>query len=179
MYASKYPSNVIENGLSIRLFLSEVILFYFTLKRPLYYLQCGRFSAAHIALRSAEISGLSAEDVLLNECRILMEEGQINKALLLLEPVEPDILRLRAVVKSFIHRAESSQASQQDPSLDNIVGAHGLETEEGRTRFAERLQLATKCMVDSRRKYGTWSNTAHHCIASPFHSLNEQGYSSQ
>ena len=48
--------------------------------------QIGRFETAMIALRHAELQGLSSEDVLLEQCHILRETGNMRKALFLLEP---------------------------------------------------------------------------------------------
>jgi hypothetical protein len=51
----------------------------------------GRFDAARVSLRSAEQSGLDSEQALLEECRILREQGFLQKALMLLEPGELDL----------------------------------------------------------------------------------------
>ena len=61
----------------------------------------GQFDAARFSLRNAEQHGLSTDDSLLHECRILKDSGQIYKALTMLEPVELDLDSVRGAVKDF------------------------------------------------------------------------------
>ena len=59
--------------------------------------QAGRFDAARVALRNAELAGLGRDTpgkALLEECRIYKESGQVFRALKLLEPVELDTTEL-------------------------------------------------------------------------------------
>ena len=91
--------------------------------------QLCRFDAAKIALRNAEISGLKPSAVLMQECEILRDSGHTNKAIMLLEPVEPDIAGLRATIKA------------------NKPWPPELDSEAKRIEFAERLLLATQMKV--------------------------------
>eukprot|EP01034_Spumella_vulgaris_P021660 gene21660-27701_t len=102
--------------------------------------QLGRFESARMAIRHAESCGLNAEEVLLQECRILKDSGQISKALSMLEPVEIDVAAIDRVLKS----------SRKKPSLLPAC----MDSEEKRHRLAERIQLATQLMVDSQQKQG-------------------------
>ena len=113
-----------------------------------------RFSSAKIALRNAELNGLNKNIVLINESRILMESGNLNKALLLLEPVEQNIPALVGIVKD--RKAYDSNVRQGKTHLNKNYppGGYpeGLETLEKRKFFAERLFLATQCIADSKLK---------------------------
>jgi len=112
-------------------------------------LHLGRFDAASFALRNAESAGLNSAVVLLQECQILKESGQINKALMLLEPVEPDLDIIRSI---------------QGSSNSSITFTGELANRESRLQFAERLQLATKLMVDSRQKHGKVIQDRYKCV---------------
>jgi hypothetical protein len=59
----------------------------------------GCLEAARAALRQAELCATPADDVLLEECHLLRASGQTQKALQLLEPVSPDILKIRLALK--------------------------------------------------------------------------------
>ncbi len=99
--------------------------------------QLGRFDSARVAVRNAESCGLNSEEVLLQECRILRDSGQVGRALMLLEPVEVDV--------QAVDRALKSRKSGLPSNLDD---------EDKRRRLAERIQLATHLMVDSQQKHG-------------------------
>ena len=109
-------------------------------------LHLGRFDAASFALRNAESAGLNSAIVLLQECEILKESGQINKALMLLEPVEPDLDIIRS-----IHQSSHSFTGE-------------LNNKESRLQFANRMMLATKLMVDSRQKHGKVIQDRYRCV---------------
>jgi hypothetical protein len=109
-------------------------------------LHLGRFDAASFALRNAESAGLNSAIVLLQECEILKESGQINKALMLLEPVEPDLDLVRS-----IHQSSHSFTGE-------------LSNKESRLQFANRMMLATKLMVDSRQKHGKVIQDRYRCV---------------
>ena len=96
----------------------------------------GNFLFAQITLRNAELSGLSRNQSLLQECLILSKSGHTNKALSLLEPIEIDVFALRRIFKS----SKNSQSM-----FTNIQERHDL---------ANQLLLATKWMVESRQKQG-------------------------
>jgi hypothetical protein len=118
----------------------------------------GQSDAARIALRNAEQHGLSGEDALLNECRILKESGQIHKALTMLEPKEIDVVsqNLRSRVKQVNSamndgRKESARAGASDEA--SRLPAY-LSSAEKRNKYAEKLLLATQLMVESKTKHG-------------------------
>ena len=95
----------------------------------------GKVESARVALRNAESFHLSPSIVMLEECKLLKESGQVNKALMILEPVEIDC---EAIMKI----CNGSIVNEQLRSL------------EAKTELAERLQLATHLMVDSHQKHG-------------------------
>lgn len=120
--------------------------------------QSGHFDASKVALRNSELLGiylifltytvfnslfntyqlgLNANDVLIQECKILKGSNQINKALMLLEPVVPDIQALRTLLKTKGH-----------------ILPNNLDTEQKRLEFSSRLFLATIYMVDSSQNVG-------------------------
>ncbi len=102
--------------------------------------QLGRFESARMAIRHAESSGLNAEEVLLQECHILKNCGQGSKALSMLEPVEIDVAAIDRALKG---------GRKKNGTLPTC-----LDSEEKRHRLAERIQLATQLMVDSKQKQG-------------------------
>jgi hypothetical protein len=113
-----------------------------------------RFASAKIALRNAELNGLHKDIVLLSECKILKESGQLNKALFLLEPIEQNILALESIIQD---KKQYDKNNKQGKSRDNSIyprGGYpdGLETLEKRKFYAERLFLATQCMAESKLK---------------------------
>ena len=113
-----------------------------------------RFASAKIALRNSELNGLHKDIVLLSECKILKESGQLNKALFLLEPIEQNILALEGIIQD---KKQYDKNNKQGRSRDNIncpKGGYpdGLETFEKRKFYAERLFLATQCMAESKLK---------------------------
>ena len=110
-----------------------------------------RFAQAKICLRNSELAGLSKEIVLINECKILKESGELSKALLLLEPIEQNIIVLEGIIQDKKRANKSIRGRQRDK--DQVTGyPEGLETVEKRKCYAERLFLATQCMADSKLK---------------------------
>lgn len=112
----------------------------------------GRFDSARLALRMAESMDLGPykqDIVLLEECQLLRSEGEMNKALALLEPVElnPYELSMNWTHIANLKRAKDLQASAR-PLLE-------IMTNETRKKlFAKRLLMATQLMVENRQKYG-------------------------
>jgi serine/threonine-protein kinase ATR len=90
-----------------------------------------RFDAASLALRNAEMWDKN-KVVLIQECCLLRDAGQLAKALELLEPVELDVHSLRR-------------------SLD--PGSNDLSKEE-MDQLAQRLHLATQLMVQGKLRLG-------------------------
>jgi serine/threonine-protein kinase ATR len=99
----------------------------------------GKFDAAHLAVRNAESFGLDAESVLLQECRILRESGEVARALMLLEPVEVDQAAIHIALRN---------------NRQGVAWPACLDSELKRKALAERIKLATQLMVDSKQKQG-------------------------
>jgi serine/threonine-protein kinase ATR len=97
----------------------------------------GRFDSALNSLRKAESFGLDAEVALLEHSRILKGNGNVRKALLLLEPDETlmNELKIRAT---------------QTPKHPMDLSAIGLEPQQ----LATRLHLSTQWMVEHKLAYG-------------------------
>jgi hypothetical protein len=113
-----------------------------------------RFYSAKISLRNAELNGLHQDIVLINECKILKESGQVNKALLLLEPIEQNILALESINAN---KKAYDKNNKQGRTRDNQhfpKGGYpdGLETLEKRKFYSERLFLATQCIAENKLK---------------------------
>lgn len=102
--------------------------------------QLGKFDAARMAVRNAEAYGLDSESVLLQECRILRDSGEVSRALMMLEPVELDLSGIKPLIKNATKRGG--------------VLPQYLDTEQKRVTLAKRISLATQLMVDSRQKQG-------------------------
>lgn len=101
--------------------------------------QLGKFDSARLAVRNAQSYGLDAESVLLQECRILRDSGEVSRALMMLEPVEVDLVAIKTALKN---------AKKGAP-----LPAY-LDSEQKRIILSERISLATQLMVDSRQKQG-------------------------
>ena len=110
-----------------------------------------RFAQAKVSLRNSEQAGLNMETVLINECKILRENGQWNKALLLLEPIEQNIVALETIIRD---KKKYDKANKGRSRESGGTGGYplGLQTLESRKFYAERLFLATQCMADSKLK---------------------------
>ncbi len=108
--------------------------------------QFGRLDAAKIALRNAELSGLSPSTLLLQEAELLKQSGQINKALHLLEPVEPNITGIISYIR----------ANKRLPDA--------FKDADTRAEFSEKLLLVTKMMFDSRQKIGKTIEERYKCV---------------
>ena len=101
----------------------------------------GKLDSARIAVRNAEGCGLPPDQVLLQECRILRDSGQLSRALALLEPVEIDQLGIN----------DALRLKRRNPAALPSY----LATEERRHLLAERIHLATQLMVESKQKQGS------------------------
>lgn len=99
------------------------------------YVQLGRFDSARYALKNAEQYAFDPELVLLEECKILRKQGQLQRALILLEPNPIDTSVIMAHLK--INRR------QKYPGY--------LDTEEKKSRLAKRLLLATEFLVEAKQ----------------------------
>lgn len=104
-------------------------------------LQFNRFDTARMALKQAEQYNLDKDLVLLQECKILFEQGNISQALMILEPTEIDLLAINNQLK--LKRKSSS---------NNM--AYYLSTEEKKRLLSERIYLSTKYMVQSQQNQG-------------------------
>lgn len=89
-------------------FSREVALQWLDLSSELRHL--GRFDSARVALKNAEQFGVDAEQALLEDCRIMKEQGQAQKALRLLEPSE---INLQAIMVSCSKTICSCKLSEQ------------------------------------------------------------------
>lgn len=102
--------------------------------------QLGKFDSARLAVRNAQSYGLDTESVLLQECRIYRDSGDVSRALMMLEPVEVDLVAIDTALRDHAKKTKPLPAF--------------LETEQKRRIFAERIRLATQLMVDSKQKQG-------------------------
>lgn len=121
--------------------------------------QLGKFDSAILAVRNAESYGLSSEVVLLQECRILRDNGQIQKALIKLEPVELDLNYIYSALKAFYNKNNTSNTNASSISSSTTVNSRislpsFLDTELKRHILSERIQLATQLMIDSHQQQG-------------------------
>jgi len=96
----------------------------------------GRFQLADAALRHAATLGMDSNALAIHEAELLHAQGNTQKALLLLEPVDTDLQVLRNRLADIIRNASPS------------------ESEEYRFTTAERLLLTTSWMIEARLKYG-------------------------
>ena len=110
-----------------------------------------RFAQAKVSLRNAELAGLNKEIVLINECKIMRESGQWNKALLLLEPIEQNIVALETIIRDKRKYDKANKGKGRD-SIGAGGYPEGLQNLEKRQFYAQRLFLATQCMADSKLK---------------------------
>lgn len=102
------------------------------------YSQMGRFDSARNALKNAEQFGLDPDIFLLEECNILREQGQLQRALILLEPNPVDITMILQHLKI-------------KKKADIPVY---MDSEEKRVRLARRLHQATQFMVEAKQSQG-------------------------
>lgn len=112
----------------------------------------GRYDTARLALRMAESMDLGPykqDIVLLEECQLLRCEGEINKALSLLEPIELNPYELSknwSDITVVTHGRNLSAASRTLLDIKN--------DEKRKNLFARRLLMATQLMVENRQKHG-------------------------
>jgi len=121
--------------------------------------QLGKFDGARVAVRHAESCGLNPEVALLQECRILRDTGNINKALMQLEPVQLDLPLIRAALAAAaLHRSSSSSTSGSTSSSSGKSSGSTLpaflDSQHKRHLLSERIQLATQLMIDGRTQQG-------------------------
>ena len=84
----------------------------------------------------------------MHECRLLRDSGQTNRALMLLEPLEMDIAALTDRLKN------AKAAAKQHKTGVTFLDFAPFEAMKKREQLAERILLATQCMVDSKQKHG-------------------------
>jgi serine/threonine-protein kinase ATR len=108
--------------------------------------QC-KFDSARVAIHHASTYGLSDETVLLQECRLLKDKGDVIKALMLIEPIEIDVNALVLVLKSNRYETVST-----------------INTLEKRIQLSEKIHLATQLMVESHIKHGRSILDRYNCV---------------
>ena len=92
----------------------------------------GKYDSARLALKNAVHFGMEEDAALIEECRLLKEQGHAHKALLLLEPSEIDLALIQTGLK--VRRKASIPVF--------------LDTDEKRKTLAERIHLATQIMIE-------------------------------
>jgi serine/threonine-protein kinase ATR len=80
---------------------------------------------------------------------IVADSGQINKAMMLLEPVEYDIMKIQELMK----KSKSSSDQNSQSRLAAILGCQDF-TEEKFHLFAQKLLLSAKLMSTSHIRHG-------------------------
>ena len=124
-----------------------------------------RFDLANIALNNAKHYGLNKDIAILTECQILKESGLINKALLLIEPIEVDTttlyrsirdydrnMKIKATVNQTVSSNHNTSSNKRKSNLYEIP--EYFHNHENRERYAEKLLLATQCIVASNQRHG-------------------------
>ena len=110
----------------------------------------GKFDAAHIAIKNAENYGYNKESILIEICKIYQENKEINKALLLLEPIEINIHNINIILKTYNNTTTTTTNNKTNKKeLPDY-----LNTEEKRIILAKRIRLSTQLMVESKQKHG-------------------------
>eukprot|EP01038_Epipyxis_sp_PR26KG_P009200 gene9200-12410_t len=118
----------------------------------------GRYDSAKVAVRRAEgmllelgitypsssISLLNKDDILLEECKILRENKQVNQALLMIEPAEIDIRSIVIDVQNW--RKSLSPNNNLDSSY---IIPNYISTEEKRIKLSNRILFVTQMLVDN------------------------------
>ena len=84
----------------------------------------------------------------MHECRLLRDSGQTNRALMLLEPLEMDIAALTDRLKT------AKITAKQNKTGVTLMDFAPFDAVKKREQLAERILLATQCMVDSKQKHG-------------------------
>jgi serine/threonine-protein kinase ATR len=84
------------------------------------------------------------------ESLIVADSGQINQAMMLLEPVEYDIVKIQELMKK--SKSSSSEHNSQT-RLASILGCQDF-TEEKFHLFAQKLLLSAKLMSTSHSRHG-------------------------
>jgi len=121
--------------------------------------QLGKYDSAVLAVRQAEAHGLQAELALLQECRIYRDSGDLNRALMLLEPVEVDTAGINTALRQFKQQSKrggggGGRERERGGSSSSPLPSF-LDSEDKRHMLAERIQLATEVMVLSKQKQGS------------------------
>lgn len=97
----------------------------------------GRFDSALNSLRKAQLFAVDSEEALLEQCHILRGNGNVRKALLLLEPDE-------ALLNDLKVRANQSPKQPVDFQAMGVVPQ----------QLASRLHLSTQWMVEHKLAHG-------------------------
>jgi hypothetical protein len=102
--------------------------------------QKGDVHGARAALRHAEMRGLDTETVLIKECTLVKEGGNISEAIALLEPLELDV----AATRMKFRKAEAQDAQAEKSTTEFLERRH----------LALRLFLTAKWLSLSHVKHG-------------------------
>jgi serine/threonine-protein kinase ATR len=138
----------------------------------------GRYEAARIALQYAGEAGLDVQECVLRESRLLKEAGHVHKALMLLEPVEPDFYRIGQLTKMPVIKALSDMtaatavdSAQLKAAVDHLARTDStcslppfLTCLENKIAFSERLLLGTQLVIDCRAKHGSQVIERYQCL---------------
>lgn len=117
-----------------------------------FYSKLGRYDSARMALKNAEQCGMNSETILIEECKILMEQGHVHRALTLLEPNPIDLTALNTFFKQASQtQSASSRNKAQQP---RVVYPEFIDTPEKRRSLAEKIHLATQLMVEAKQSQG-------------------------
>ena len=107
----------------------------------------GDLHGARAALKNAEESGLDAEQVLIKECHLVKESGNISGAIALLEPLELDV----SASRSKFRRADAALRQVQQ-SRESLVEQH-MNADQLKA-MAHRLFLSAQWLSLSHVKHG-------------------------
>lgn len=125
--------------------------------------QSSRFDLARLALNNSLRYGLDPDQALiqvtrdifhiplifLKESSIVTDSGQINKAIMLLEPAEFDIYQIQEMMKK--SKSQIEQISQS--KIASLLGCQDA-SEERLHLLAQRLLLSAKLMSTSHTRHG-------------------------
>ena len=122
----------------------------------------GHTDTSRGALQNAKEWGLSSNQVLLQSALLLKDKGEIQDALMLLEPTEVDWSSIRTELKQHQITVNSAKpisntgttatAEQGCGTLEPLPP--GLDTATAREAYAVKLLLATQLIVQSQAKHG-------------------------
>lgn len=100
----------------------------------------GDLQGARVALRHAEVRGLDSEQVLIRECTLIKEGGNISEAIALLEPLELDVAASRLRIKKV--------------ETKNQGGMEAEAASRDKEQLAHRLLLTAQWLSLSHVKHG-------------------------